>query len=309
MSDIQVIGSLNVDMTVRLSRFHAAGETITGEDFNTYLGGKGGNQAMALSRLGASVSFIGMVGEDSNGARYIEALNLAGVDTSGIGTTTEAPTGVALIEVNKRGENRIAVVPGANALCDVDFLSEQQEKQEAPKLLMLQLEIPLYSCMQAAKQAEKQGTIVMLDPAPAVPLNDMFLSSLDWITPNESELRLLTGMPIGSISDVENAAKYLLSKGAKKVVAKLGKSGCLYVDSERSLYSPTFSVNAVDTTAAGDSFNAGLAYAIINDMPLEKALRFANAVGAISTTMEGAQAAMPTLEMVEEFLANNSQIS
>ncbi|MDO5022536.1 MAG: ribokinase [Eubacteriales bacterium] len=302
MSVFQVIGSLNVDMTVLLPRFHAAGETITGENFKTYLGGKGGNQATALAKLGADVQFIGMLGEDSYAQLYLDSFKELNVDTRYIGKTEEASTGIALIEVNQNGENRIAVVPGANALCDYEFVNRAQEESDTPEYTLLQLEIPLYSCQQAAKQASRAGSKVILDPAPAVPLNDSFLSDIDIITPNESELRLLTGLPTGTVADAEKAAKNLLSRGVKAVVAKLGSRGCLYVDSMQYVYCEGFKVDTVDTTAAGDSFNAGLAYALSQKWDLKKCLAFANAVGALSTTKAGAQGAMPTLKQALELI-------
>ena len=302
MSVFQVIGSLNIDLTILLPRFHAAGETITGEDFKTYLGGKGGNQAVALAKLGASVQFVGKLGNDSYADLYLKTFKELGVDTQFIEKTDEASTGVAIIEVSKDGENRIALAAGANALCEYDFINKAQQASETPEFTLLQLEIPFYSCQQAAKYASAAGSTVILDPAPAVPLNDSFLSDISIITPNESELRLLTGLPIGSLADAEKAAKQLLSRGVKTVVAKLGSKGCLYVDSMHSIYQEGFKVNAVDTTDAGVSFNAGLAYAMSKKWSIEKCLRFANAVGALSTTKAGAQGAMPTLEQAMQLM-------
>ncbi len=302
MSVFQVIGSLNVDLTILLPRFHAAGETISGENFTTYLGGKGGNQAVALAKLGAPVQFIGKLGNDGYADLYLKTFKELNVDTRFIEKTDEASTGVAIIEVNKSGENRIALAAGANALCEYDFINNAQKASETPDFTLLQLEIPLYSCQQAAKYANRAGSTVILDPAPAVPLNDSFLQNISIITPNESELRLLTGSPTGTLAEAEAAAKRLLSRGVKAVVAKLGAKGCMYIDAAHSIYQEGFTVNAVDTTAAGDSFNAGLAYALSKKWDISKCLRFANAVGALSTTKAGAQGAMPTLEQALELM-------
>ena len=307
MLPIQVIGSLNIDMTVLLPRFHLPGETITGMDFRIYPGGKGGNQAVAAARLGANVHFVGMLGEDDNGAFYVRVLTEAGADVSGIGKTGEAASGIALIEVDKTGENRIVVVPGAKALADDTHVRYHQEKLPDKKICMLQLEIPVYTCMEAARRAHANGDIVILDPAPAIHLPDSFLQNVDFITPNEGELARLTGMPAGTMDNIQAAAHALIGRGVKHVVAKLGANGCLYVDRERMLHSPGFRVDVVDTTAAGDSFNAGLAYAVANNYPIEEALRFANAVGAVSTTGAGAQSAMPTQEDVEKLMARGSR--
>lgn len=301
MLPIRVIGSLNIDLTIRLPRFHQPGETITGESFHRYPGGKGGNQAVAAARLDADVHFVGIVGDDDNGAYYLSVLQKEGVNTDAVGVAEDVSTGIALIEVDPKGENRIAIVPGANAMVDDEWVADHPA-QGGRCLTMLQLEIPLYTCTEAARRAHERGDIVMLDPAPAIPLKDSFLQNIDYITPNEGELAQLTGMDIRTLADAEEAARSLLKRGVKAVVAKLGGSGCLYVDNEKALHMPGFKVNVKDTTAAGDSFNAGLAYAFAHDYPLEEALRFANAVGACSTTAHGAQGAMPTLEEVERLM-------
>ena len=305
MLPIQIIGSLNIDLTVLLPRFHQPGETITGSDFRIFSGGKGGNQAVAAARLGAMVHFIGMLGADDYGAFYLRVLREAGVDVSGIGRTNEAASGIALIEVDRAGENRIALVPGANALVEDGHVKLHQEKLRGGKICMLQLEIPLNTCMEAAGRARAGSDMVILDPAPAIPLPDSFLRHVDFITPNEGELALLTNMPTATMENVKAAAGSLITRGAGAVVAKLGANGCLYMDGRRALHVPGFQVDAVDTTAAGDSFNAGLAFALANGYSIEKALRFANAVGAVSTTGVGAQSAMPKLEQVETLIARH----
>lgn len=302
MKKICVIGSLNVDLTVRLPRFHAPGETITGLSFDTYAGGKGGNQAVAASTLGHAVSMVGRLGADGNGDFYRRVLKEKGIDDSLTHVAPDVPTGIALIEVDAQGENRIAIVPGANAALTPIHIDEILPTLLQCDFFLLQLEIPLPVVCHAAALLHAHEKCVILDPAPACELPPSLISSIDYITPNATELSLLTGLPVSTQAEAELAAKALLEKGAKAVVAKLGSRGCLYVDAHRSVMAPGFSVEAVDTTAAGDSFNAGLAVALAQGMPIEKALQFANAVGALSTTGAGAQQAMPTLSRVQKLI-------
>lgn len=303
MQSICVIGSLNVDLTVTLPRFHQPGETVTGSDFRVYPGGKGGNQAVAAARLGARVHMVGEVGDDGNGAFYREVIAKEGIGLAHVKEAPGVPTGVALIEVDPRGENRIAVVPGANALVNRAQVDAALAGLPGLDAVMLQLEIPMDTVVYAAQACAARAVLTILDPAPAVPLRPELLRTVDYLTPNESELALLSGMPTDTLEKATEAAKHLLRQGVRHVVAKLGRSGCLYVSDESVRHVPGYSVDVVDTTAAGDSFNAGLAYGLCGGMSIEQALRFANAVGALSTTKAGAQAAMPTLAAVEQLLA------
>ncbi len=298
---ILVIGSLNVDLTITTERFHRPGETVTGGSFRTYPGGKGGNQAVAAARLGAHVSMAGALGKDDFGAYYRRVLEDERINGRTV-AAADAATGVALIQVDAQGENRIIVVPGANALVDEHIVNAALAEADAG-IALLQLEIPLTTVIHAARALHARGVTVVLDPAPARELPRDLYSALDFITPNRTELSVLTGLPTNTMEEVKKAALRLLSWGAKAVVAKLGADGCLHVDGETVLHAPGFSVNVVDTTAAGDSFNAGLAYALASGQPIYKALRFANAVGALSTTAAGAQAAMPALTDVERLLS------
>jgi ribokinase len=304
MPVLAVIGSLNVDLTVTTQRFHQPGETITGSTFCTYPGGKGGNQAVAAARLGACVHMVSALGEDDNGAFYQRTLQAEGIHAQTVMEKGGVPTGVALIQVDNQGENRIVVVPGANAQVNSACVDEALPHIAHADMALLQLEIPMDTVLYAAQALHRQGIPVMLDPAPAQPLPDSLYPLLSYITPNRSELHLLTGLPTDSLDQVKKTARQLLRRGARAVVAKLGAAGCLYMDEQRCLPVPGFAVQVVDTTAAGDSFNAGLAYALAEGQPMEQALRFANAVGALSTTKAGAQAAMPTLAQVQALLTS-----
>ena len=301
MKKICVVGSLNIDLTVCVPRFHAPGETIEGTSFATFTGGKGGNQAIAAARLGADVTMIGALGDDDYGRRYLAVLEKEGV-RSAVSLLPGATTGVALIEVAADGDNRIACVPGANRMLDTALIDARRAAIESAGILMLQMETDLAGAFHAAEIAHGAGATVLLDPAPARPIRPEWLAFCDYVTPNETELSLLTGMPVRGIDEAAAAARKLLDLGAKAVLNKRGAQGVLLVTREGAQLHPGFKVNAVDTTAAGDSFNGGFAVGLARGDSLESAIRLANAVGALSTTAAGAQAAMPTLAAAEKLM-------
>lgn len=298
MADIVVVGSLNVDLTVNVARFLKPGETLTGSKFSIFTGGKGGNQAVAAARLGASVAMVGCVGDDANGGMYKSALTREGVDLSALQTIPEETTGVAVITVDGNGENTIAIVPGANAALSVDVISESRELIQGAKVCLFQLETPLVSIQHAAAIAHAAGKQVILDPAPAPekPLPQALVMLCDYITPNETELGLLTGMPVGTIEEAAQAAMKLIDQGAKAVINKRGAAGALVVTREGYRMHPGYVVKAVDTTAAGDTFNAGFAVGLAMDLSVADSIALANAAAAISVTALGAQGAMPSFE-------------
>ena len=290
-----VLGSLNVDMTVSLPRMHAPGETITATGFETFTGGKGGNQAVAAAKLGAGVEMIGCVGRDAHGEWYLGTLDELGIGRSGVEISDESPTGVALIEVEQGGENRIAVVPGANGAVDTDLVSRHIDLLNRCSICLMQLEVPIESVNHAAALLRKANKMIVLDPAPARPLPDALLLLCDVVTPNESELAILTGMPTETAGQAIDAAASLLRRGVKAVLHKRGAEGAIYVTREGARLFPGYKVKPIDTTAAGDAFNAGFATGLSMDFSTEDAIRLANAVGALTTTAMGAQGAMPSL--------------
>lgn len=292
---ICVLGSLNIDLTVSLDRFHQPGETVTGTGFSTFTGGKGGNQAVAAARMGGSVYMIGCVGEDAYGDLYLKTLADEGVDTRYVERTNEVSTGVALIEVDKAGENRIAVVPGANHAVTTDLATRAFDAFNDSGVLLLQLETPIETVTHAAANAKRCGLKVILDPAPAQPINDALLMLCSYITPNETELAALTGLPVDTDDDAIFACSKLIKRGAPAVLHKRGARGSLLVTKEGARFFPSYRVEPVDTTAAGDTFNAAFAVGLSMGLPVEDAVRLANAAGALSTTGMGAQAAMPSL--------------
>ena len=304
MADILVVGSLNADLTVTVPRFLKPGETMTGSRFSVFTGGKGGNQAVAAARLGAKVAMVGCVGSDANGEMYKDTLRREGVSLEAIRTIEGETTGVAGITVDGNGENTIAIVPGANSALSVDVVSENRALLESAKVCLFQLETPLPSIQHAAALVHAAGGKVILDPAPAPekPLSQALIMLCDFITPNETELSLLTGMPVTTLEQAVEASLKLIAQGAKAVINKRGSAGALLVTREGYRMHEGFKVNAVDTTAAGDTFNAGLAVGLSMDLDLSDAINLANAAAAISVTALGAQGAMPSFEQASALI-------
>lgn len=299
-----VIGSLNVDLTVSIPRFHQPGETVFGTAFATYPGGKGGNQAVAAARLGADVLLCGRLGDDPHGRLYRQSLAGEGIDTAGVVTDPVAATGVALIEVDAAGENRIAVVPGANMAVDRAQIDALMPQLLARDIFLLQLELDLDVTAYVARALRTAGKTVLLDPGPAPggPLPEGLLAAADYLLPNRHELAALSGMPTDTAAQVQAAARALLAQGPRAILAKRGARGCLYVTADDVQAIPPFPVATVDTTAAGDSFAGGFAAALAWGAQPADAAYFASAVAALSTTGQGAQGAMPSLAQVRAFL-------
>ena len=299
MPDILVIGSLNADLVVRTPRFPAPGETISGGDLAIIPGGKGANQAVAVARQGTSVAMVGRVGSDSFGPTLIQNLQNNKVDTNLV-QISDSATGTAIIVVDSSGQNSIVLSPGANdkvTPADVDAVSFQDGN-----MLLLQLEIPLETVIHAASVAHQNGLRVILNPAPARSLPDSLLADVDILVPNESELKLLSGQSVTDIDSAASAARTVLAKGVKTVIVTLGSNGALLVTDERIAHIPTFNVDVVDTTAAGDAFIGGLAAALLKGKALEEAVRYGNASGALAATKFGAQPSLPTQDEVEQLL-------
>lgn len=297
-SPIVVVGSLNADLVAHVPRFPAPGETVTGSSFDLFPGGKGGNQACAAARLGARVHMIGSVGDDSNGRFLTDRLAESGVDITQVTVEATAPTGTAMITIDESGQNEIVVVPGANAHVTDDGVERCRDLIENAGCVLLQLEVPLGAVEAAARLAQRAGTTVILDPAPAQRAVLPTLSWVDFVTPNETELALLATGPDG--------VQELLSHGARNVVTKLGSSGAQLRGRAGQHSWSGFEVDAVDTTAAGDVWNGAFAAALLEGMPCDRAGRFANAAAALSVTRPGAQPSMPTRTEVEDFLTERS---
>lgn len=302
MKKCAVIGSINMDMVLSVSRFPAAGETLTGGNFQTVPGGKGANQAVALGRLGAPVRMAGRVGDDAFGRRYLDHFRQNGVDVRAVDAVAGMATGVADILVNAAGENCIVIAPGANGLCDLEWLDRALEATADCEIFLLQLEIPLDTVAEAVRRLRKMGKTILLDPAPAVPLPEDVLSAVDFLTPNETELKAVTaGLP--EDAGIEERVRHLVGGSGRVVVHKRGADGAYIGTRDGIEHVPGFSVRAVDTTAAGDTFNAGLAAGLAMGWPLRDAVRLANAAGALAVTAYGAQEGMPSLEQAQALMA------
>lgn len=297
MKKCAVIGSINTDLVARAPRFPAPGESIIGSLFQTEFGGKGANQAIALSRLGAETRMAGKVGDDLFGGKYLSHFAQEGVNTDCVGVEAGEGTGIADIWVNESGENSIISIPGANAKCDSAWIDAALETLSDCEIFLLQLEIPLETIGRALKRLRAMGKTIILDPAPAAPLPAEWLRCADYITPNETELEILTG-DLPASAPMEERLRRLTDLCECTVIHKRGAAGAFIATRAGVQHVPGFRVQAVDTTAAGDTFNAGLAAGLAMEMPIQACVRLANAAGALSVTGFGAQSAMPTMEQI-----------
>ena len=305
MKSIVVVGSVNLDLVCRGQRIPAPGETVTGVEFRTFHGGKGANQAVAIGRLGYPVSMVAKVGDDEFGSRLRRGLEEAKLDVEAVGTARGTASGVALISVDAQGQNSITVVPGANGKVQPRDLDKALPRLRSAGIILAQLEIPIETVEHLSTIAERYQVPLMLDPAPARRLSADLLRRVTYLTPNESEATALCGTAIGDLTP-QTAAGYaekLLKTGAANVIIKMGGHGAYVAggDGVRT-HVPGFKVKVVDSTAAGDAFNGGLAVALMRGKNLVEAVRFAAAVGAVSVTRAGAQPAMPTAREVNRLL-------
>ncbi|SEQ69893.1 ribokinase [Piscibacillus halophilus] len=290
---IAVIGSINMDLVSTTDRFPNKGETILGTDFKNIPGGKGANQAVAAAKLGADVTMIGCVGDDPFGPPLIENLKANGVNTDNVEPVTGVPTGIAAITVADQ-DNTIIVIPGANHHVTPEVVQSHEEVIKESDLILLQFEIPMESVKQAVELAAKHGTKVVLNPAPAQSVELDLLEKVDFLTPNEHELEIL-------LDTDEKKEFYQLNR--EKFFITQGEKGVLYYDGEKEVLVPSYKVDVVDTTGAGDTFNGGFSVAIAEGKSLKEACYDGNIVGAISVSKFGAQTGMPTKDEVANFLA------
>ncbi|WP_016950054.1 ribokinase [Anabaena sp. PCC 7108] len=300
---IIVFGSINIDLVVTTPRLPVPGETLTGRDFLTTPGGKGANQAVALAKLGIPTHIVGRVGGDTFGVELIENLQSSGVKTANIFIDNNINSGVAIITVEDSGENQIIIIPGANGRVNDEDVNRLSHLLPEATAILLQLEIPINTVVAAAKAARNANISVILDPAPAqTHFPDELYPLIDIITPNELEAERLVGFPVNGEETAAKAAGILLQRGVKCAVIKLGAKGVYCANAEEAFFTPAFPVHAVDTVAAGDAFNGGLAAALFQKLPLRTAVVWGAAAGALATTNRGAQASLPDRKTFDAFL-------
>ena len=300
MKKILVIGSLNMDMKISLDNIPRPGETLIASGLEFNQGGKGANQAVAASRLGGNVTMMGSVGNDSNGDLLIENLAKSGVNTKLI-KHSASPSGNAIINVEKSGQNSIVVIPGSNLDCDIDYIKANDSEIKNADIILIQHEIPLDAVFYAIERAKELGKIVILNPAPAKEIPEKIYKALDWIIPNETELSAISNLLCDTIEQIKIAANSVLKKGCKNVIVTLGDKGALLCNNDLCEIYSGRQVKAVDTTAAGDTFCGAFAVALSENKNYKDAIEFANRAAAISVTRPGAQSSIPMRTEMDKF--------
>lgn len=305
MNQLVVLGSVNADHVLQVPTFPRPGETLHGRNYQVIPGGKGANQAVAAARLTADIGFIACVGDDAFGIESCERFKLDGMDIRGVKVQADCPTGIAMIQVSDHGENSICLSAEANDRLTAEAIEDDLPRIRAASYLLMQLETPIDGIIKAAQVAKQAKTNVVLNPAPARELPSSLLSCVDVITPNETEAQVLTGITVTDDASAQQAATVLHQQGIEIVIITLGAKGVWLSDNGRGQLIPGFRVSATDTTAAGDTFNGAFVTGLLENMPLESAIKFAHAAAAISVTRFGAQTSIPTRQEVDEFLAQH----
>lgn len=300
--NIVVIGSSNTDLVIRTPQFPEPGETVIGGEFNTFAGGKGANQAVAASRLGADVTFVTKVGDDSFGKVAVQGFKKEGIRTDYIFTDKSLPSGVASIILNEQGQNSIIVAPGANNALSKENVQLVKETLQNADLLLIQLEVPLKTVLFSIELSYTLGVRVILNPAPAFELPKEVYTKIDVITPNETEAALLTGIEVVDSETASLAATKFLDLGVKHVVITLGENGLFYKNAQTEFLLPAIKTEVKDTTAAGDIFNGALAVALSEGENWHNALKFANIAASIGVSRLGAQTSVPFRNEVDNRL-------
>lgn len=303
MKNIVVIGSSNIDFVISVKDLPVPGETVLGRCVLNYPGGKGANQAVACGLLGGNTSFVTVLGNSKENDLLQSMFAKAALDISTIKYVPEVHTGAAYINVDEKGQNTIIVIPGSNEYCTKEFIQQRKSSIEAADIVLIQLEIPFETVSYVVEYAKGLGKTVILNPAPISgnAFHSLF-GFVDYLTPNETELQAITGMPVSTLQEIETAARTLLKTGIKAVVVTIGKRGAMLVTNDGSaVFSPP-SIEVVDTTAAGDTFNGAIAVGLSEGKTIEQSIEFANHASTITVSRKGAQSSIPTREEVENFM-------
>ncbi len=302
MTKAIVVGSINVDFVVNTTRVPKAGETISGTDFKLVSGGKGANQAVAVSRLGANTQMVGCVGQDVFGELSLSTLKSENIDCSRILVSDEQPTGTAVIMVEENGENRIVIVSGANAEVTLSKMPDLEKMVQQADFLVLQFEIPKQTTLQLIDLAAQSQTKVVFNPAPAYEFDQSYLSKIDYFIVNESEAEFYGNLPVHDVPSAYQAAQQLRQLGAQNVIITLGSQGAIVKSDNTQFHIPGIEVDVVDTTAAGDTFVGALVSALLEEQTLKSAMQFAIAASALTVTKHGAQPSIPTKQEALAFM-------
>lgn len=299
---VAVIGSINMDLLLSIHNQPKPGETIFANDVTFQPGGKGANQAVSVSNSGADVYMIGKVGSDTFGQEIVKVLTEKGVDTTNVKVDPSTKTGMALITLDKNGENQIILFKGANFTLSPEDIDAVEDIIEQVDIVMLQLEVPIETVNHTIRLARRKEKFVILDPAPvpSEPLSPEILRSIDLLIPNQVEAEIISGRLIDDIRSAKLAASDILSQGVNKVIIKLGEKGALLAENNHFEYIEGIKVNCVDTTAAGDAFGGALATALLEGKGMYSAVEFANKVGALTTQTHGAMQSIPTRKDIDE---------
>jgi ribokinase len=291
-----------MDLVTYVERMPKIGETILGRDFKQIPGGKGANQAAAIAKLGAKVKLLGCVGMDGMGNMLLDSLQKDEVDISHIICFKDIPTGIAAITVDKAGKNYIVVAPGANYRLLPEQLQDFRRTITDSQVVVTQLEIPSETVRYSLGQAKECSKLTILNPAPALNLDDDLLSYVDLLIPNETELEVLSGRPVRNETEIIEAAQVMIKRGIKELIVTIGEKGCIYINERQHKSFAAYKVNPIDTTAAGDSFIGATAVALNEGKAIEEAISFAMAVAALTVTKKGAQSSLPYRHEVENLL-------
>ena len=305
MGQVTVVGSFMYDLVATVPRRPKTGETLVGNTFGMFLGGKGANQAIAASRAGSKVTMVGRLGNDFFGKQFLEKFSREGINTDFVTQDDENGTGVAMPLIDASGDNSIVIIPQANMALTVENINQAQSTIADADVLVMQCEVPMDANQRAAEIAKQNDTLVILNPAPAQLIPDQILKLVDIIIPNEIETETLTGLPTKTENEVLVAGRNLLSKGVETVILTLGDRGSLLLNEDGEKLIPAFDVSVVDTTAAGDSFCGVLAASLANGISINLSVEIANAAGALAVTKLGAEPSLPQLDAIDDLLQSN----